>query len=482
MAQHDYVIDNSTGATVRADINSVLQAIASNNSGSSDPSTTYAFQLFADTTNNVLKIRNAANNGFINLFTLSGGVDVDAASNFNEDVTFTGASANIVFDKSDNALEFADEAKAKFGTGGDLEIYHDSSTNNSIIRETGSGNLVLHGDMINLSNAAQNESYIRCTPDAQVELYHNNSKKAETVSGGFTVTGTCTATAFSGDGSGLTGVGGTTINNNADNRVITGSGTANTLEGEANLTFNGTKVLLLNTHTTNISDNGFQVNASSNLTDGQFLPALNISPNADNPGRTRAAICGVSHNGTAGMHLVFMTRNAGDGSQLGTSDEKLRIQSGGGISFNGDTAAANALDGYEEGTYTPTFTYSNDDGNKVYSIQTGSYTKIGRLVAVNICIVLSNRGTGSGDVRVTLPFTVADAIGSTSLEASGMCGFFSGLSSSISTINLVPTHNNTDAALFGLLGSSSTAVSAFTYAFLGNSSSFRFSLVYFTST
>jgi len=72
MAQHDYVIDNSTGANVRADINSVLQAIASNNSGSSDPSTTYAFQLFADTTNNVMKIRNAANNGFIELFQLDG--------------------------------------------------------------------------------------------------------------------------------------------------------------------------------------------------------------------------------------------------------------------------------------------------------------------------------------------------------------------------------------------------------------------------
>ena len=40
-----------------------------------------------------------------------------------------------------------------------------------------------------------------------------------------------------GDGSNLTGITGTTINNNADNRVITGSGTANTLEGEANLTF-----------------------------------------------------------------------------------------------------------------------------------------------------------------------------------------------------------------------------------------------------
>ena len=45
---------------------------------------------------------------------------------------------------------------------------------------------------------------------------------------------------YYGDGSNLTGITGTTINNNADNRVITGSGTANTLEGEANLIYNGT--------------------------------------------------------------------------------------------------------------------------------------------------------------------------------------------------------------------------------------------------
>ena len=53
MAQHDYVIDNATGANVRADINSALLAISSNNSGSSAPSTTYATQFFADTTNSL---------------------------------------------------------------------------------------------------------------------------------------------------------------------------------------------------------------------------------------------------------------------------------------------------------------------------------------------------------------------------------------------------------------------------------------------
>ena len=51
--------------------------------------------------------------------------------------------------------------------------------------------------------------------------------------------GVITATSFSGSGANLTGITGTTINNNSDNRVITGSGTANTLEGESALTFSG---------------------------------------------------------------------------------------------------------------------------------------------------------------------------------------------------------------------------------------------------
>ena len=63
--------------------------------------------------------------------------------------------------------------------------------------------------------------------------------------------GVITATSFSGDGSNLTGITGTTINNNADNRVITGSGTANTLEGESLLTFDG-NVLLVASNSYNI--------------------------------------------------------------------------------------------------------------------------------------------------------------------------------------------------------------------------------------
>jgi hypothetical protein len=56
--------------------------------------------------------------------------------------------------------------------------------------------------------------------------------------------GVITATSFVGSGANLTGITGTTINNNANNRLITGSGTANTLEGESNLTYNGTSLTI----------------------------------------------------------------------------------------------------------------------------------------------------------------------------------------------------------------------------------------------
>ena len=57
-----------------------------------------------------------------------------ASPTFTGDVTLTGASNNVIFDASDNALEFADNAKAVFGTGADMSIYHDS--NHSYITNT----------------------------------------------------------------------------------------------------------------------------------------------------------------------------------------------------------------------------------------------------------------------------------------------------------------------------------------------------------
>lgn len=69
MSQHDFTIDNQTFPATRSDINSALQALASLSSGASSPSTTFAYQLWVDTTAdpNILNIRNSANNAWIKI-------------------------------------------------------------------------------------------------------------------------------------------------------------------------------------------------------------------------------------------------------------------------------------------------------------------------------------------------------------------------------------------------------------------------------
>ena len=65
MANHDYIINNQTFPSFRTDLNNGLSAIASNNSSSSEPATTYAYQWWYDTSNDQLKIRNADNDAWI---------------------------------------------------------------------------------------------------------------------------------------------------------------------------------------------------------------------------------------------------------------------------------------------------------------------------------------------------------------------------------------------------------------------------------
>ena len=102
------------------------------------------------------------------------------------DVTLTGAANNIVFDASDNALEFADSAKGVFGTGDDLQLYHDGT--DSYI-ENNTGELYIQGDGITLRSDTGTETYITMDKDGAVALYYDNSKKFETTSTGVAITG-----------------------------------------------------------------------------------------------------------------------------------------------------------------------------------------------------------------------------------------------------------------------------------------------------
>ena len=127
--------------------------------------------------------------------------------------------------------------------------------------------------------------------------------------------------------------------------------------------------------------------------------------------------------GTTGA-LTFSTTNSGTLSEKVriTSDGYLRMAaSTGGIQFNGDTAAANALDDYEEGTWTPVLRGSGTAGTYQLGTTYGNYTKIGRQVTLNAFITLSGSitGGGTGYLQITgLPFTK-----STNQEALGSCWF-----------------------------------------------------------
>ena len=111
-----------------------------------------------------------------------------AGGSFTGDVVFTGDAANVTWDKSTDDLIFNDNAKAAFGTGSDLQIYHDISdsriqntTGNLLVRNEGGGDVYLR------VNAT--ESAVDCIHNGAVNLYHNNVKKFETSSSGVTVTG-----------------------------------------------------------------------------------------------------------------------------------------------------------------------------------------------------------------------------------------------------------------------------------------------------
>jgi len=97
MAQHDYIIDNASGSAVRADLNNALQAIATANSGATEPSTTHAHQLWADTTSGNLKIRNGADSSWIEVGSLSSAnLGMMLASRFpNVDANITASDEEI---------------------------------------------------------------------------------------------------------------------------------------------------------------------------------------------------------------------------------------------------------------------------------------------------------------------------------------------------------------------------------------------------
>ena len=151
MATHDYVIDNSTGANVRADINSVLQAILTNNSSSSAPSTTAAYMFWADTTSGTLKIRNSSDNAWVELLQLDGTLTLEDGSASTPGLAFRDDLNTGIFSSASDTFNIATGGveRVEFGTatifndtGADVDLRIEGDTDQNLLFCNAGGNAV----------------------------------------------------------------------------------------------------------------------------------------------------------------------------------------------------------------------------------------------------------------------------------------------------------------------------------------------------
>ena len=164
--------------------------------------------------------------------------------------------------------------------------------------------------------------------------------------------GTVTANSYAGDGSNLTGITGTTINNNADNKIITGSGSANTLEAESTLTYDGTYLDIgggVTRFTKQGSYNSLEIGYGQNSNQNAFIDLIGDTTYTDyglriirgNNGANSQA--DILHRGTGSLNLqtsdaasiVFKTNG---------NNERVRIQDG-GLKMNGGSYIVECSEG-----------------------------------------------------------------------------------------------------------------------------------------
>ena len=198
---HDYILSNQSGASFRTDLNNALAAIASNNSNSSSPATTYAYQWWADTSAGVLKIRNSANNAWIELLQLDGTLTLEDGTNsapalaFRDDLDtgiFSGG-ANI-FNISTGAVERLKLAGTECvfnETGADVDFRVESDTRTHMIFVDAGNNRVgigctapdgvmvvqdtSHSNFQVWSGSASTKAFIQTVQDSDVRIGANTS-------------------------------------------------------------------------------------------------------------------------------------------------------------------------------------------------------------------------------------------------------------------------------------------------------------------
>ena len=145
-----------------------------------------------------------------------------------------------------------------------------------------------------------------------------------------------------------------------------------------------------------------------------------------------------SGNTTVNQTLTTTTASitTGGTNNLTISDGDLVIgTSGHGIDFSATadgsgTDTSSLLDDYEEGTWTPVVNIGGSTSGITTSVATGKYTKIGRMIHICCGVVLTDKGSDSGNILFTgLPYAVSDMLAGTSNDAGGVAWYQAGMNS-----------------------------------------------------
>ena len=139
----DYSLANQSGLAFRTELNTILAAVVSQNSGSSAPSTTNAYQLWIDTsvTPALLKIRNGANNAWITIGDVTAanlGLASLAGATFTGNVTMN-AQSDVRFADSDSSNYVALQGAATIGSNVTFTLPSSDGSNGQVLQTNGSG-------------------------------------------------------------------------------------------------------------------------------------------------------------------------------------------------------------------------------------------------------------------------------------------------------------------------------------------------------
>ena len=366
MATHDYVLSNATGANFRSDLNNALAAIVSNNSSSSEPSTKYAYQWWADTNEGVLKIRNSANDGWVTLLQLDGTLTLEDGSNSAPALGFRDDLNTGIFSSAADTLDITcgGTTRGSFSSSGLTITGNVTATTfvGDVDANNGDFDGTLEADAITIGGTALNtviagvastnvtvadeSSDTTCFPLFVTAATGDLPPKSGSNLSFNSSNGTLTATAFSGDGSALTGISGsgTTINNNANNRVITGSDTSGTLEGEANLTYTGDVF--------DVTDSGNQSRfKAGKSSDGNSDTQVFIGNGTTNchcdlflgAHSTESSFIKFGDSGNDDKGIIQYHNNSNFMAFTTNTNERMRILSGGALAIGSTTSSADFL-------------------------------------------------------------------------------------------------------------------------------------------